>query len=227
MAHQAMLSREIDVYPEYTGTALMTVLKQTEFGKPAGVFDEVREEYGVRFGIRWLDPLGFENTFAMVVREDLAVRENLRTLSEAAERQVPLRLGVGYEFQQRADGLDALLRTYPLKLNGPPRAMDLGLLYRAIEQEQIDMAAGNSTDGLIHVLGLRVLTDDRAFFPPYQAAILMREAIAVEQPEVARCLEGLSGTINVVAMREMNRRVEQQEADIASVARTFLNSLQE
>lgn len=208
LAHQAITSGNIDVYPEYTGTALTTVLKESASGPAEAVLESVREAYKQRFGVRWLDPLGFENTFAIAVPGTIAENRGLRTLSEAAASGIAWRLGVGYEFEQRPDGLPGLLEIYPLRISGTPRSMDLGLLYRAIQQGQVDMIAGNSTDAMITAMGLQVLDDDKGFFPPYQAAILVREETIAAYPESVRCLNLLSGSFTVETMRQINGRVD-------------------
>lgn len=223
LAHQAITSGNIDIYPEYTGTALTAVLKESASGPPDGVLESVRQAYKQRFGVHWLDPLGFENTFAMAIPGTIAEKRSLRTLSDAAASGIAWRLGVGYEFEQRPDGLPGLLQTYPLKLSGTPRSMDLGLLYRAIQQGQADMIAGNSTDGMIATMGLQVLDDDKGYFPPYQAAILMREETIAAYPESKRCLESLSGQFTAETMRQLNRRVD-AGVPAESVASEFLKS---
>lgn len=223
LAHQAITNGEIDLYPEYTGTALASVVKEPPEGRTKEqVLARVREVYRERFGVEWLEPLGFENTFAMAVPGDLARRHGLRTLSDAARSGLAFRLAVGYEFEQRPDGLPGLLRVYPLKLEGTPRAMDLGLLYRAIEQGQVDLVAGNSTDGPIASMGLAVLEDDHRFFPPYEAAVLARRQTLEAHATLRGCLEGLAGRVTVEAMRQANRRVEAGEKTAQEAATGLL-----
>ena len=147
LAHQALVNGDIDLYPEYTGTALATVLKVPPAHDPVAAFTLVRAEYQARFGVEWMDPLGFNNTFAMVIRGDDARKSKAATLSEAARYSPGWTLGVGYEFQQRSDGLAGLLKTYSIPILGSPKTMDLGLLYKALEQRQVSMVAGNATDG--------------------------------------------------------------------------------
>jgi len=224
LAHQAIISGEIDIYPEYTGTALTTVLKEAPAGSAQEVFERVRTAYRERFGIKWLDPLGFENTFAMAVPGDLAARLGLRTLSDAAASGFEFRLGVGYEFEQRADGLTGLLKTYPVRLEGAPRSMDLGLLYKAIEQGQVDMVAGNSTDGMIASMGLQVLEDDKRFFPPYEAAVLVRQASLNSFTGVGACLAYLSGRVTQEDIRRANLAVDSGNQRLASIATALLPS---
>jgi osmoprotectant transport system substrate-binding protein len=161
LAHQALINGQIDLYPEYTGTALTAILKLPVSRDAAEVQNRVRAEYRSRWNIEWMPPLGFNNTFAMVIDN------GFETLSQAAARKQGWKLGVGYEFLTRPDGLPGLLETYRLPLDGTPRSMDLGLLYQALKQKQVDMVAGNATDGLIAAMGLTMLRDDKNYFPPY------------------------------------------------------------
>jgi osmoprotectant transport system substrate-binding protein len=171
LAQQAIVSGEIDVYPEYTGTALTSVLKQPPEKDPSKVLELVRQAYR-QWHLDWLPPLGFENTFAMAVRREDAA--GAKTLSQAAGTR-SWRLGAGYEFAKRPDGLPGLLKTYGLKMSGSPKTMDLGLLYQALSKKQVDMVAGNSTDGMLSVLPLTVLQDDKHYFPPYECALIVRD----------------------------------------------------
>ena len=174
LAHQALVRGEIDLYPEYTGTALTTILKLPPTRDPAAAIALVRAEYQARFGVEWMDPLGFNNTFAMVIRGEDARKNKIATLSDAARYSPGWNLGVGYEFQQRPDGLAGLLKTYHLPIHGSPKTMDLGLLYKALEQRQVSMVAGNATDGQLSVLDAVVLQDDQHYFPPYDCGLVVR-----------------------------------------------------
>lgn len=222
LAHQALVNGEIDLYPEYTGTALTTILKLPPSSDAAAVLDKVRAEYRRRWNIEWLDPLGFNNTFAIVIRGEDARAGRIRTLSDAALRSSGWRLGAGYEFSQRPDGLAGLLRTYGLPLDGPPLTMDLGLLYKALESNQVDMAAANSTDGMLSVLDVRVLRDDKHYFPPYQAAIAARQAALAAHPRLRAVLAELSGKFSGETMQKLNYEVDGEHRRIPDVARRFL-----
>jgi len=215
LAHEALVRGDIDLYPEYSGTALMAILK-----KPASPDADsvVAREYGERFGIEWLAPLGFNNTFAMVVRKD----EAASSISDAAARPRPWKLGVGYEFTTRPDGLPGLLKVYALRVDGTPRSMDLGLLYEALEHGQVDMVAGNATDGLIAARGFKVLRDDRDFFPPYRCALAVRAATLAATPGLRDALGELAGRISEDAMRGMNHAVDGEHRPVSDVARSFL-----
>ena len=169
------------------------MLKLALQSDPAAVLERVRAEYRKRWNLEWLDPLGFDNTFAMVVRGPDARAQGIETLSDAARRKQAWRLGVGYEFLQRPDGLKGLVATYHLPLDGAPKSMDLGLLYSALEQKQVDMAAANATDGQLSVLDVKVLRDDLHYFPPYQAALVVRAQMLAAHPGMQAALEQLTG----------------------------------
>lgn len=223
ICQQAMLAGRIDAYPEYTGTALTAILRQPVDRNPQSVLATVRQMYQSKYHITVGPPLGFENTFAMVIRGDDAKRLHLTTLSQAAQYTPQWRLGVGYEFEQRPDGLPGLSQAYRLKFAGPPRTMDLGLLYRALEAHQVDMIAANSTDGPIEALGLTALEDDKHYFPPYQAVPLVRDEALQRWPQIAVALAALAGQINADEMRAMNEAVDGQHRDPAQVVREFRN----
>jgi osmoprotectant transport system substrate-binding protein len=222
ICQQALVAGRIDAYVEYTGTALTAILKQPLDRDPQSVLNTVRRLYASRYHITVEPQLGFENTFAIVIRGDDARRLHLATLSEAARYTPQWRLGVGYEFEQRPDGLPGLSAAYGLKFAGPPRAMDLGLLYRALNAHQVDMIAANSTDGPIQAFGLTVLEDDKHYFPPYQAVPLVRDEALQRWPQIQTALDALAGKITADDMRAMNEAVDGQHRDPADVVREFL-----
>jgi len=221
ICNQALVSGRIDAYVEYTGTALTAILKQPVSRDPDAVLDTVRRLYATRDDVTVGEPLGFENTFAMVIRGDDAKRLNLSTLSQAAQYTPKWHLGVGYEFEQRPDGLPGLSAAYNLHFAGPPRTMDLGLLYRALTAHQVDMIAANSTDGPIQALGLMALQDDRHYFPPYQAVPLVRNKSLQRWPQIAQAIHTLAGKVTADDMRAMNEAVDGQHRDPAEVVREF------
>jgi osmoprotectant transport system substrate-binding protein len=221
ICNQALVAGRIDAYVEYTGTALTAILKQPVDRNPEAVLGTVRTLYASRYGVTVAEPLGFENTFAMVIRGDDARRLQLTTLSQAAPHAPQWRLGVGYEFEQRPDGLPGLSSAYNLHFAGPPRTMDLGLLYRALNAHQVDMIAANSTDGPIDAMGLVALQDDRHYFPPYQAVPLVREDAIRHWPQIATALHALAGKVTAEDMRDMNEAVDAQHRDPADVIREF------
>jgi osmoprotectant transport system substrate-binding protein len=222
LAHEALKSGGLDLYPEYTGTALTAVLKQPVAKDSKTVLAQVRDGYRP-WRLVWLDPLGFNNTFAMVVRTDAARQQHLRNLTDAAQRNEPWRLGVGYEFTQRPDGLNGLVQTYALRLNGEPTTMDLGLLYRALQAGTIEMGAANATDGLLSRPEFTVLTDDRNYFPPYECAIVIREDTLAKYPQLRTALGELSARISDTDMRRMNAAVDIEHRTVSDVAREFLD----
>jgi osmoprotectant transport system substrate-binding protein len=221
ICQQALVAGRIDAYVEYTGTALTAILKQPLDRDPNRVMDTVQRLYESRYQVSAGPPLGFENTFAMVIRGDDARRLHLTTLSQAAQYAPQWRLGAGYEFEQRPDGLAGLSSAYGLKFSAPPRTMDLGLLYRALNAHQVDMIAANSTDGPIKAFGLVALEDDRHYFPPYQAVPLVRDESLRRWPQIRTALDALAGKITAADMQAMNEAVDGQHRDPAEVVREF------
>jgi len=222
LAHQALLSGQIDLYPEYTGTALAAVLKDPIETDPGAVLARVKSEYLRRFHLEWLDPLGIDDTFAMVINGPQARARHLDTLTDAAKVPEPWTLGVGYEFEQRADGLAALEKMYHLRWTGAPKTMDLGLLYKAMEQGQVTMIAANSTDGLLSKMDLRVLRDDLRAFPPYQVGIVARQEAMRQTPGLREALLELSAKFSNQQMQNLNLQVDAQHRPVSEVAAEFL-----
>jgi osmoprotectant transport system substrate-binding protein len=224
ICQQAILSGRIDLYPEYTGTALTAILKQRVGSDRAEVYQRVRSEYETRLGLTLGPPLGFNNTFAMEIRGTDARRLGLKTLSQAAAFAPQWRAGFGYEFMERPDGYAGLAAAYGLRFAAPPRIMDLGLLAPALKDHQIDIAAGNATDGLIPVLDLFVLEDDRHYFPPYEAVAVIRQQALQEHPEIAQAMAELRDKISDQEMRQLNYALDGQHRDAKDVAHDFLRS---
>ncbi len=222
ICQQAILAGRIDIYPEYTGTALTAILKQTPTSDRVDVYNRVKIGYADRFHLAIGQPFGFNNTFAMEIRGEDARKLNLKTLSDAARYAPRWHAGVGYEFMERPDGYKGLVADYNLHFAEEPRIMDLGLLARALKDKQVDIAAGNSTDGLIPALDLFVLEDDRHYFPPYEAVPVMREDTLQQHPEVKSALDELAGKISDEDMRQLNYAVDGQHRDAAVVVREFL-----
>jgi osmoprotectant transport system substrate-binding protein len=220
LAHEAIVRGDIDIYPEYTGTGASVVLKKDIAGDAARTYMAVKDVYRERWGLIWLPPLGFNDTFAMVVRKQDAQRLKTAELSAAGSRQ--WRLGVGYEFLTRPDGLRRLDQAYALRWEGTPRSMDLGLLYQALEQRKVDMAAGNSTDAQLASAKFVALRDDKRVFPPYNACFVVRRNLIQQRPEVGWALSMLANRISDETMRELNRRVEGDRQPVEKVAREFL-----
>jgi len=224
ICQQALLAGRIDTYVEYTGTALTAILHDPIESDPSSVFGKVQAEYKKRFRLEVMPSLGFNNTFAIVIRGEDARRLNVATLSEAARYTPQWRAGLGYEFLERPDGYPGLARVYGLQFAAPPRILDLGLLYRALLDKQVDLVAGNSTDGLLAARDLVVLADDKHYFPPYEAVPIVREDTLARYPEARAAIAELAGKISDAEMQTMNYAVAGQGRDTSEVAREFLRS---
>jgi osmoprotectant transport system substrate-binding protein len=222
ICQQAILAGRIDTYVEYTGTALAAILKEQAEGDATAVYQEVKQQYRQRFNLDVMPPLGFNNSFAMVMRAADAQRLGVKTLSQLAPVAPQLRLGVGYEFLERQDGYKGLIRTYGLHFADDPRVMDLGLLYRSLQNRSVDIVAGNNTDGLIAALSLVVLEDDKHYFPPYDAVPIVRPDLFQKCPPARGAFESLAGRITASQMRAMNYAVDGQKRDATVVAQEFL-----
>lgn len=223
ICHEALAAGQLDMYVEYTGTALTAILKEPPRRDPAEVYERVRNSYRDRFAVEWSKPLGFNNTFAIIVRAADAERWNLHTISDAAPYTKNWTAGFGYEFVEREDGYAGLVKTYGLQFPAAPRVMDLGLTYKALANNQVDFIAGNSTDGLIDSLKLVVLEDDKHYFPPYDAVPLVRLAVLEKHPEVRTLLEALAGKITEEEMRRLNFLVDGEHRDLKDVVKEFLD----
>jgi osmoprotectant transport system substrate-binding protein len=221
VCHKALLAGDLDLYVEYTGTALTAVLGETPGNRSADVYARVKAEYAKRFGLEVTEPLGFNNTFAMVVRGEDARNNHLRKLSDVAPLAKKWRMGVGYEFLERPDGFRGWASSYDLQFAEKPRVMDLGLLYRALKEKQVDIVAGNSTDGLIDALGLVILEDDRRYIPPYDAVPIVRQETLERVPQLRAALLKLGGCISAADMRKLNFAVDGEHRDAAEVVREF------
>ena len=224
ICQQALLAGRIDVYPEYTGTAFTAILKQKVEGDRTGVYQRVKTEYEAHFGLTLSPPFGFNDTFAMEIRGDDARRLQLKTLSQAAAFAPQWHAGFGYEFMERPDGYAGLAAAYGLHFAAPPRVMDLGLLASALKDRQIDIAAGNATDGLIPALDLFVLEDDRHYFPPYEAVAVIRRQTLQQHPEVGEAIAELGDKISDQEMQKLNYALDGERRDVKDVAHDFLRS---
>jgi osmoprotectant transport system substrate-binding protein len=222
ICHQALLAGRIDLYVEYTGTALTAILKSEPRGDSQTVFEKVKSEYLRRWGLEVMPPLGFNNSFAIVMRGPDARQMNVKTLSELATYAPKLRMGIGYEFLERKDGYQGLAQAYGLRFAEAPRVMDLGLLYRALENRQVDLVAGSNTDGLIGALDLVVLQDDRHYFPPYDAVPIVRPEAMRIFPQIRTNLQNLAGRISADDVRQLNYAVDGQKLDTLTVVTAFL-----
>lgn len=224
ICHQGIVAGEIDIYPEYTGTAFTAILKNQPINDSKVVFQKVKQAYADQFDLTVTAPLGFNNTFAIIVRKQDAQQLGITTISDAAKHTPKWRAGFGYEFTQRADGFEGLAKTYGLKFAEPPKSMDLGLTYRAIADKQVDLIAGDSTAGLISSLNLVVLKDDKHYFPPYDAVAIARKATLEKYPELNQVLQDLEGKISEDDMRRLNFMVDGEKRDVRQVVREFRQS---
>jgi glycine betaine/choline ABC-type transport system substrate-binding protein len=222
ICHQAILAGRIDLYVEYTGTALEAILKHPPMNAHQSVFEWVRDQYARRFDLVMFPSLGFENSFALVIRGGDARRLHLRTLSDVARYAPDWRIGVGYEFLEREDGYASLVQAYGLRFAKTPQVMDLGLLYRALQNRQVDMIAASETDGLIPALDLVVLEDDRSHFPPYDAVPVLRRDALARFPRLAVALGQLAGQFTTGDMRSLNYAIDGRREDASAVASAFL-----
>jgi osmoprotectant transport system substrate-binding protein len=222
LCHQSLTAGKIDLYVEYTGTGFTNILKQKPISDSQKVLDYLKQEYPKQFKAEWTEPLGFNNSFAIIVRGDDAKKLNLQTLSQLSKAAPKLRAGFGPEFKDREDGFPGLAKTYGIKFAGEPKELLLGLLYQALQQKQVDVIAGNTTDGLIQSLGLVVLKDDKNYFPPYEAVPVVRSQILEKYPELRPVLAELGGKISEEDMRQLNYQVDGKQQEAAQVARQFL-----
>jgi len=222
---RAVRSGDIDAYVEYTGTALAAILKQPIVKDPEAAFGTVRDAYS-RAGLSVLQPLGFNNTFAIVIRGADATALGLKTIDDLRRVEAQWRPGFGYEFAERTDGYAGLASTYGLHFTTPPRVMDLDLVYRALATRQVDVIAGDATSGLIKALDLAMLQDNRGYFPPYYAVPIVRSAVLLAHPEVREAFAQLAGRISENDMRAMNAAVDVDHRDVGATVREFLTRVQ-
>jgi osmoprotectant transport system substrate-binding protein len=226
ICHKALVAGEIDTYVEYTGTALTAILKMDPQNDSSTVFKIVHDQYLNEFNLEWLNALGFNNTFAILIRGEDSRKLGLKTISDAARYTPQWIAGFGYEFFERKDGYPGMAALYGLKFKEPPRMMDLTLSYKALANKQIDFAAGDVTNGVIAKLDLFVLEDDRHYFPPYEAAPVIRSATLAQHPELREVLNQLGGKISADEMRRLNAQVDVDHRDVKQVASEFLKKLQ-
>jgi osmoprotectant transport system substrate-binding protein len=222
VAHNALTNGQIDSYVEYTGTAFTAILKNEPLSNPQEVFQKTKLQYDQNFNLEVMPSLGFNNTFAIVVRGEDARNFKLQTISQVAQKAPLWRAGFGYEFLERKDGFPGLAKTYNLKFAEPPKVMELGLMYRALKDKQVDLVAGNSTDGQIGRLDLAILKDDRLFFPPYEAVPIIRQQTLEKHPELREVITQLNGKISESEMQNLNFQVEGEGRNVPQVVQQFL-----
>ena len=221
LAHDALLANELDVYPEYTGTAFTAILKRQPITDTNRVYNETRREYAEKFALGLSPPLGFSNDFAILIRGDAARKNNLKTISDAVPLSKDWQAGFGQDFMSRADGYAGFVRAYNFNFTKQPREMDLSLTYQALKSGQLDIIAGNSTDGLIAALDLFQLADDKKYFPPYQAVFIVRR----DRAEILQAtFEKLANAISTDEMRQLNYAVDGEKLTPKQAAENWLKN---
>ena len=225
ICHEAVKAGKIDGYVEYSGTAFTGILQEKPLNDARLVSEKLQEIYPEKFNLEVFPSLGFENTFAIVIRGETASQYNLKTLSQVAKYTPNWQAGFGYEFLEREDGYKGLAKTYGLTFARPPKVMDLGLMYRALAEKQVDLVAGNSTDGLIPVLDLVILEDDQRYFPPYEAVPIFNRDSLQKYPQLRQVLAKLTGKITSSTMQKLNYQVDGRNRRVEEVVKEFLVSL--
>ncbi|MBD2346881.1 glycine betaine ABC transporter substrate-binding protein [Anabaena subtropica] len=224
ICHQAVKAGQIAGYIEYTGTSFTSILEQKPISNPKIVYEQVKQDYDKKFQLEVMRPLGFNNTYAMIIRGEDAKRLQIKTLSEAAKYTPQWRAGFGYEFIAREDGYPGLAKTYGLKFANPPQQMELGLMYKSLAEKKVDLIAANSTDGLIAVLDLVILEDDKQYFPPYEAIPVFHQATLQKYPELKTAISQLAGVISTEEIQKMNYQVDNQSRPVEQVVYEFIKS---
>ncbi len=218
---EAMKKGQIDIYPEYTGTGLTAQLKLPVETDPEKVYATVSTEFEKQFQIKWLKPIGFNNTYALAVPQELASKNNLESISDLGNFAKDLVFGAEHEFFNREDGYDGLIKVYDLTFKNIAK-MDVSLKYQAIGQGKMDVTDAFTTDGQLKALNLKVLKDDKNFFPPYYAAPIVRDEVLESNPQLEELLNKLAGTIDDQKMQELNYKVDNEKQTIKKVAEDFL-----
>ncbi len=224
ICHEAIKADEIDGYVEYTGTAFTAILKRKPVSNPDFVYQEVKKVYDQEFNLEVMPSLGFENTYAILIRGEDAQQYNLKTVSDVAKYTPEWTAGFSYEFLAREDGYPGLSRTYNLQFSQQPKTMELGLMYRALAEKQVDLVAGNSTDGLISVLNLYMLKDDKNYFPPYEAVPVFNQEILKQYPNLKTIVQELLGQVSSEEMQQLNYLVDHERQSVDEVVTDFLRN---
>jgi osmoprotectant transport system permease protein len=222
LPHDALLAGRLDLYPEYTGTSYTAILHHQPITDPRKVYEQVKTEYAQKFNVAVSEPLGFENTFAILIRGAEARKLKLKTISDAAQYASKWRAGFGQDFMSRADGYPGFSKAYGLKFAEQPREMDLSLTYIALASGKVDLIAGNSTEGRIAALDLFQLEDDRHYFPPYEAVYLVRQDTLLRVAQLREVLAKLAQAISTEEMRQLNYEVDANKRSQAEVVREWI-----
>ncbi|ACB49474.1 putative quaternary amine uptake ABC transporter (QAT) family, periplasmic substrate-binding protein [Crocosphaera subtropica ATCC 51142] len=223
ICHEAVKAQEIDGYVEYTGTAFTAILERKPVSNPNLVYGEIKEVYNEEFKLEVMPSLGFENTYAILIRGEDAKQYNIETISDVAQYTPEWTAGFSYEFLAREDGYSGLSKTYDLQFAQQPKTMELGLMYRALAEKNVDLVAGNSTDGLISVLDLYMLKDNKNYFPPYEAVPVFNQETLKEHPNLSPIIQQLSGQISSQEMQQLNYLVDHERQSVNKVVEDFLN----
>lgn len=221
LPHEALVSGTLDLYPEYTGTSYTAILHHAPISDPRAVYDQMKQEYASKFNVEVSPPVGFENTFAILIRGEEARRLNLKTISDAAPQAPRWRAGFGQDFMSRDDGYPGFSKTYGLQF-AEVREMDLSLTYIALSSRQVDLIAANSTEGRIATLDLFQLADDRHYFPPYEAVYLVRQDSVTRVPALREVLSKLANAISTEEIRRLNYEIDGNKRDPKEVVREWL-----
>lgn len=225
LPHDALVSGTMDLYPEYTGTAYTAILHHPPISDPRAVYDQTKQEYAAKFKVDVSAPIGFENTFAILIRGADARQLNLKTISDAAPHTPKWRAGFGQDFMSRDDGYPGFSKTYGLKF-AEVREMDLSLTYIALSSRQVDLIAGNSTEGRIATMDLFQLADDRRYFPPYEAVYLVRQDTLQRVPALREVMAKLANAISTEEMRRLNYEIDGNRRDPKEVVREWIGGKQ-
>lgn len=224
ICHEAIVRGDINVYVEYTGTGLTTILKKPVMKDPEEVYQVVKKDYEEKFKLTWLKPWGFNNTYCIVMRKDDAERLKVRKVSDLKPLAKDLVFGATIEFMARPDGVPGLTKHYGITFK-EQKGMDPGLVYKAIAEKQVDVISGFATDGRIPAFNLVVLEDDLKFFPPYYAAPVVRMDLLAKTPQVADILNKLTGRIGDATMATLNYTVDGKKVEAEVVARDYLKNI--
>lgn len=222
ICHEAVKNRKLDGYVEYSGTAFTAILAQKPISNPQKVYQQVKADYNEKFHLEVMPSLGFENTYAVLIRQQDAEKYNIKTISEVSKYTPQWRAGFGPEFLAREDGYSGLAKTYNLNFDLPPNSMDMGLMYRALADRKVDLVAGNSTDGSISVLKLTILEDDRNYFPPYEAIPIFNQKTLQQYPQIKTVIQQLAGQISTSVMQQLNYQVDDRQGSVTEVVHNFL-----
>ncbi len=219
---EALKKGDLDIYPEYTGTGLTAHLKMDVINDPDEVYSIVKREFDSQFGITWLNELGLNNTYAVAIKEDYAAQNNIQSVSDLATFSDQLTFGAEHEFFDRMDGFEGMVETYGLTFKGEPVKMDVSLKYQAMAEDRIQVTDAFTTDGQLITYKLKVLEDDKGFFPPYYAAPIVKNETLKAHPELEELLNKLSGKITDEAMQQMNYQAETEKKPMKDIAIEFL-----